>query len=108
MAVDEPPESLGTRVFVPPGDTDRAGDIRVILPRLALPGEEREMHPDLPFIYRLYRPDDSDGSTLVLLHGTGGNETDLLPLGSALHLVPCSSAYAAGVLRRVSCAGSGA
>lgn len=81
MTVDEPAESLGTRLFVPPADAGRADAIRVMLPRIALPGEERDMHPDLPFVHRLHRPDDPDGSTLVLLHGTGGNETDLLPLG---------------------------
>ena len=42
------------------------------------------MHPDLPFIQHLHRPKESDGTTLVLLHGTGGNETDLLPLGQRL------------------------
>lgn len=40
------------------------------------------MRGDLPFIHRLHRPDDPDGSTLVLLHGTGGDETDLLPFGA--------------------------
>lgn len=35
---------------------------------------------DLPFIHRFHRPDDPDGSVIVLLHGTGGNEADLMPL----------------------------
>jgi phospholipase/carboxylesterase len=40
---------------------------------------------DLPFIHRLHAPDDPDGSVIVLLHGTGGNETDLMPLAARLN-----------------------
>jgi phospholipase/carboxylesterase len=81
MTVDEPVESLGTNLFVPPGEAEHADDIRVILPQIALPGEKRDIHSDLPFVHRLYRPDGPDGSALVLLHGTGGSEADLMPLG---------------------------
>ncbi|MGH7119673.1 MAG: alpha/beta hydrolase [Acetobacteraceae bacterium] len=42
------------------------------------------MHSGSSFVHRLHRPDDPDGSTLVLLHGTGGDETDLLPLGTRI------------------------
>lgn len=35
---------------------------------------------ELPFVHRFHRPDNPDGSTIVLLHGTGGNEADLMPL----------------------------
>lgn len=35
---------------------------------------------DLPFVHRLRRPDAPDGSAMMLLHGTGGSETDLMPL----------------------------
>jgi phospholipase/carboxylesterase len=79
MAVDEPVERLGEGLFVPPDAADRAEEIRLVLPELALPGEEREVRADLPFVHRLRRPSDPDGSALVLLHGTGGHETDLMP-----------------------------
>ncbi len=36
------------------------------------------------FIHRYVPPKGADQPTLVLLHGTGGDETDLLPLGSML------------------------
>ena len=80
FTVDEPPERLGERLFVPPNDADRAEDLRVMLPQFALPGEERVPKRDLPFVHRFHVPDDPDGSTIVLLHGTGGNEADLMPL----------------------------
>ena len=35
---------------------------------------------DLPFIHRFHIPDDADDTTIVLLHGTGGDEADLFPL----------------------------
>jgi phospholipase/carboxylesterase len=51
-----------------------------MLPQLALPGEERFPARHLPFIHRFNRPENPDGTTLVLLHGTGGNEADLMPI----------------------------
>ncbi len=79
FTVDEPLESLGSRLFVPPHEADRAVDIEVLLPQFALPGEARVIYRELPFIHRFNTPKDPDGSTIVLLHGTGGNETDLMP-----------------------------
>jgi phospholipase/carboxylesterase len=78
--VDEPLERLGEHLLVPPDDADRAEDLRVMLPQFALPGEERMPMRELPFVHRFHVPDDPDGSTIVLLHGTGGNEADLMPL----------------------------
>jgi phospholipase/carboxylesterase/glyoxalase family protein len=39
---------------------------------------------DLGFIHRFVAPSGGSGVTLLLLHGTGGNEDDLLPLGQKL------------------------
>ena len=42
------------------------------------------MSVDLGFVHRFLPPEDESGPTLLLLHGTGGNEEDLIPLGEAL------------------------
>lgn len=84
MAVDEAPDHLGRTLFIPPHFAARADDLRVMLPQFARPGEERIPMRDLPFVHRIYRPEDADGSVILLLHGTGGNEADLMPLASRL------------------------
>lgn len=84
MTVDESVETLGTRLFVPPDAADRAADLKVVLPQFALPGEERVRYLDLPFVHRFHTPDDPDGTTLVLMHGSGGNEVDLMPLANRI------------------------
>ncbi|MBB3994861.1 phospholipase/carboxylesterase [Sulfitobacter undariae] len=85
FGVDEPLEHLGETLFVPPQDRVRAQDLKLILPQFSLPGEERFPMRDLPFIHRFYHPKNPDGSTLVLLHGTGGNEADLMPLAHRIN-----------------------
>lgn len=80
FTVDEPLDRLGETLFVPPHDATRAQDLKLMLPQFALPGEERFPMHDLPFIHRFHHPEDADGSTIVLLHGTGGTEADLMPL----------------------------
>jgi phospholipase/carboxylesterase len=80
MTVDEAPDELGRTLFFPPHEADRADDLKAVLPQFALPGEERFPVRDLPFIHRFNRPEDPDGTTLILLHGTGGSEADLMPV----------------------------
>ncbi len=41
------------------------------------------MSEDLGFVHR-FEPGDGSGVTLLLLHGTGGDENDLIPLGSEI------------------------
>jgi len=81
FTVDEPPETLGMKLFIPAHFKENHDDLRVMLPQFGLPGEERIIYRDLPFVHRIHMPDEWDGSTLVLLHGTGGNETTMLPFG---------------------------
>jgi phospholipase/carboxylesterase len=42
------------------------------------------MSADLGFVHRYVPGEDESGPTLLLLHGTGGNEEDLIPLGETL------------------------
>ncbi len=80
FTIDETPERLGEMLFTPPREAGRSKDLVVMLPQFALPGEARMPRRELPFIHRFFTPEDPDGSTLVLLHGTGGSEADLMPL----------------------------
>ncbi len=80
MTVDEDLADLGKTLFVPPASEGDLGDISLRLPQFALPGEERVIYRELPFIHRIYQPENPDGTFMVLLHGTGGNENDLMPL----------------------------
>ncbi|MFD1197842.1 VOC family protein [Brucella gallinifaecis] len=82
FTLDESVETLGKVLFVPPGNEDREAAIRMRLPQFSLPNEERVIYRDLPFVHRLYQPENPDGTTLILLHGTGGNENDLMPFAA--------------------------
>ena len=44
------------------------------------PVEDGALRRDFPFLYRLYRPEDAAKEVLVLLHGSGVDETTLVPL----------------------------
>lgn len=86
--VDEPVATLGERLMLPPALAGTAReDTRLRLPQFALPGTWRRPHRDLGFVHRLVLPEGPDGlaepegrDTLVLLHGSGGEEADLIPL----------------------------
>jgi phospholipase/carboxylesterase len=84
FATDESVETLGTTLFVPKHFRLPASEVVPMLPQFGLPGEPRILYRDLPFVHRVNEADDPDGSTLVLLHGTGGSELDLLPFGRAV------------------------
>ncbi|MGL3608416.1 VOC family protein [Rhizobium sp. G187] len=81
FGVDEAPGDLGTTLFIPEHFHLRPEDIVPMLPQFGLPGEPRTIYRDLPFVHRIHEPERPNGSGLVLLHGTGGNEASLLPLG---------------------------
>jgi predicted esterase/catechol 2,3-dioxygenase-like lactoylglutathione lyase family enzyme len=99
FAVDEAPERLGESLQLPPQYEEERASIEAHLPRLRMPGagpatqdEPAEPgtagRPSLSFNHR-YRPPATPGEhgvTLLLLHGTGGDESDLLTLGR--HLLP--------------------
>lgn len=80
FAADEPLETLGSELFIPRHFTGDPDELKVMLPQFGLPGEERVTYRDLPFVHRIHMPENPDGSTLVLLHGSGGMEVDLFPL----------------------------
>ena len=84
MAVDEPVATLGGRLMLPPDAAGAAEDLLPRLPQFARPGEERRPMRDLPFIHRFLTPEDPDGSVILALHGTGGDEADLMPLARAV------------------------
>ncbi|WP_340109972.1 VOC family protein [Pikeienuella sp. HZG-20] len=84
FTVDEPLDRLGETLFAPPQDAGRAQDLKLMSPQFALPGEERGPMRDLPFIHRFHRPDNPDGGAIILLHGSGGSEADLMPLANRI------------------------
>jgi predicted esterase len=101
FAVDEPVESLGEQLMLPPQFESYRAQIEAALPpiHLPLPGADVAVVPDpggpedvsgdaLGFVHRYMPPtagaEQAGSTTLLLLHGTGGDEDDLIPLGRAL------------------------
>jgi predicted esterase/catechol 2,3-dioxygenase-like lactoylglutathione lyase family enzyme len=101
FAIDEPVDRLGERLMLPPQYEPHRAEIEAVLPSIHLPvpasattlfagadGPEDVSGDALGFIHR-YVPraagvEAAGGTTLLLLHGTGGDEEDLIPLGRAL------------------------
>jgi predicted esterase/catechol 2,3-dioxygenase-like lactoylglutathione lyase family enzyme len=101
FAIDEPIERLGERLMLPPQYEPHRAEIEAVLPRIHLPisasaasmlaesdGPEEVSGDALGFVHRYVPPESGSelagGTTLLLLHGTGGDESDLLPLGRNL------------------------
>ena len=101
FAIDEPVERLGERLMLPPQYEPHRSEIEAVLPpiHLGVPdaattlfanadGPEDVSGEALGFVHR-YVPPNADaeragGTTLLLLHGTGGDEEDLIPVGREL------------------------
>ena len=101
FAIDEPAEHLGERLMLPQQYEAHRAEIEGVLPPIHLPvpasaatffasttGPEDVSGDALGFIHRYIPPtagaELAGSTTLLLLHGTGGDEDDLLPLGRAL------------------------
>ncbi|MBB5703138.1 phospholipase/carboxylesterase [Ochrobactrum daejeonense] len=50
----------------------------------AEPTPEQNFSRSRQFIHRFYRPDNASGELVVLLHGSGGNETSLVPMAARI------------------------
>lgn len=101
FAIDEPVERLGERLMLPPQYEVHRPEIEAVLPPIHLPvpasaaafltsttGPEDVSGDALGFIHRYIPPSAgaelASSTTLLLLHGTGGDEEDLVPLGRVL------------------------
>ena len=101
FTLDEPKEHLGEQLKLPPQYEPMRAEIEAVLPPVHLPvalseatllagveGPEDVSGDALGFVHRYVPPSGSaeraGSTTLLLLHGTGGDEDDLIPLGRAL------------------------
>jgi predicted esterase len=101
FAVDESAEHLGSQLTLPDGLEPERATIEANLPPIHLPSNSRgesvfaetsgpeDVSGDALGYAHQYLPPAAGpalagGTTLLLLHGTGGNESDLVPLGRAL------------------------
>jgi len=92
FAVNESPEELGTHLMLPPWLEKKRPVLEKMLPPLRLPqsvsnaiGGTKTLEVELGFEHHFIPAQQPNlPFTLLLLHGTGGNETDLLSLESEL------------------------
>ena len=100
FTADESLDTLGESLKLPPQYEAMRSEIEAVLPRIHLPtpasaesafaasGPEDVSGEALGFVHRYHPPSATGelagGTTLLLLHGTGGDEDDLVPLGRAL------------------------
>jgi predicted esterase/catechol 2,3-dioxygenase-like lactoylglutathione lyase family enzyme len=101
FAIDEPVERLGERLMLPPQYEPHRSEIEAVLPPIHLgvteaatslfanaDGPEDVSGEALGFVHRYVPPNAgaelAGGTTLLLLHGTGGDEEDLIPVGREL------------------------
>jgi glyoxalase family protein len=106
FTIDERPGELGTHLKLPPWLEPQRFDIEAHLPPIEVPAhasgstgagsevagiaaqpEEEPLteQPTRAFAHQFIPAQAADAPTLLLLHGTGGNEFDLLDLGRALY-----------------------
>jgi predicted esterase/catechol 2,3-dioxygenase-like lactoylglutathione lyase family enzyme len=86
FAIDESSEGLGTGLKLPPQYETMREVLEASLPRLQPPDNgivAPFVEPDLGFVHQ-WLPKKDATITLLTLHGTGGNEHDLVPLGRML------------------------
>lgn len=101
FAIDEPISHLGEQLMLPPQYEAHRSEIEAVLPPIHLPvpgaaatlfagtgGPEDVSADALGFIHRYVPPpadsERASGTTLLLLHGTGGDEDNLISLGRTL------------------------
>lgn len=101
FAIDEPADKLGHALMLPPQYESHRAEIEAVLPPIHLPaadggvplfttdkGPEDVSGEALGFVHNYLPPAEdgelAGGTTLLLLHGTGGDEDNLIALGHML------------------------
>ncbi|MEP7454476.1 alpha/beta hydrolase [Phyllobacterium sp. SB3] len=79
--VSQVPEKLKPINILATGGT---GILKKAVKGEILPQSEGALQEDLSFKYRLYRPETPNGDTVVLLHGSGQDETSLVSFASKI------------------------